>query len=301
MNKLLKLIPAIIVMVFLYNCSSNKKPKEEMADKIDKELEIDDEFIDDFHKAKQVFYALPSPIETALLIKKAGTDYKEDILNPTSNADKYTTSVKKALNFGVYGADMSYASLFAQNQTAMKYMGVSKKLADEMGMLGYIDKNLVDRLELNISNRDSCMEIITEGFVNSNYYLKETGRPQIAALVIAGGWIEGLYIATKLAQASPNNNELIDRIIDQKLSLNTLVSLLEEYQDDAETKKVLNMVYEIRNVYNKVQVVTSKVEPVTNQESKVTTLQAKTEIFISEEIFRDLVEKIDSIRNSIIE
>jgi hypothetical protein len=234
-----------------------------------------------------------------MLIKRAGTAYDESLLNPTKNAIKYTTTRDKALNFGVYGADLSYCGLFSQSQTAISYMATSKKLADDMGILDFLKADFVERLEKNVNNRDSAMVIITEGFMNSNVFLKEAGRPEIAALIIAGGWIEGLYIATQLTKASPNNNELIDRIIDQKLSLVTLVNLLSDYDENADIQYVIKMVTEIKTIYDQIQVVTSKVEPVTNNELKITTLQAKTEIFISDEVFNKLCLKVDSIRNEI--
>lgn len=289
-----------IVFVFtITSCNQSNTKNNEVKNKVDSELEMDDEFVDDLNKAKQVFYALPSPIETAMLIKRAGTTYDESLLNPTKNAANYTTNRDKALNFGVYGADLSYCGLFSQSQTAISYMAISKKLADEMGILDFLKADFVERLEKNVNNRDSAMVIITEGFMNSNIYLKEAGRPEIAALIITGGWLEGLYIATKLAKASPNNNELIDRIIDQKLSLVTLLNLLGDYDENADVQYVIKMISEIKGIYDQIQIVTSKVEPVTNDESKITTLQAKTEIFISDEVFSKLCAKVDSIRNEI--
>lgn len=290
---------SIAIALLFSSCSNEAKKSDSVKKKIDKALEVDGELVEDLNKAKQVFYALPSPIETAMLIKRAGTEYDEKLLNPTDNAVNYTTSRDKALNFGVYGADLSYCGLFSQTQAAIDYMAISKKLADEMGILDFLEANFVERLEKNVNNRDSSMVIITEGFMNSNTYLKEAGRPEIAALIITGGWIEGLYIATSLAKASPNNSELIDRIIDQKLSLVTLISLLNDYEDSNDVQYVLEMIGEIKAIYDQIQIVTSKVEPVTSSESNVTTLQAKTEIFISDEIFASLLSKVDSIRNNI--
>lgn len=299
MTKSFYTISLLILIFILASCNQTKTSKDDIENNIDKELEIDDELAVDLNKAKQVFYALPSPIETAMLIKRAGTDYNAQLLNPTSNSSNYTTSRDKALNFGVYGADLSYTSLFSQTQASIQYMVISKKLADDLGILDYVEASFIKRLEKNINNRDSSMSIITEGFVNSSSYLKEAGRPEIAALIITGGWIEGLYIATRLAKDSPNNNELIDRIIDQKLSLATLLQLLNGYKNNKDIQYVTNMINEIESVYNQIQIVTSKVEPITNNESKITTLQATTEIFISDEIFTQLCTKVDSIRNEI--
>jgi hypothetical protein len=176
-------------------------------------------------------------------------------------------------------------------------MSVSKKIADEMGILDFLNAGFLNRLEKNINNRDSSLTIITEGFMNSNAYLKESGQPEIAALIIAGGWLEGLYIASCLAKESPNNNELIDRIIDQKISLATLMSLLKDYDDNKDINYTSNLLTDIQKIFNEIQIVTSKVEPVTNNEDNVTTLQAKSEVFISDDVFNRLCNKVDSIRN----
>lgn len=293
-----KLLIGLIFSLFIIGCSSNKKSEKDKS-KLDKELEVDDEFVEGLNKAKQVFYALPSPVETAMLIKRTGTDYDPQFTNPVSNAVNYTTNFKKALNFGVYGADLSYSSLFGQAQTSVQYMAVSKTLADELGILGFVNAGILDRMERNVNNRDSSMQIITEGFMSANDYLKEAGRAETAALIIAGGWIEGLYIATSLTKNTPNNNELIERIIDQKLSLITLLSLMKEYEKDKNVKQVIDWLTGIESVYKQVQIVTSKVEPITDESSNITTLQAKTDIYISEKVFNNLCTKIDSIRTII--
>ncbi|MBI9068189.1 MAG: hypothetical protein JEZ09_12925 [Salinivirgaceae bacterium] len=289
-----------LVLLVVFGCVNDSKQKTEAKQNLDNKLELGDNLNEEIISAKKVFYALPSPIETAMLLKRAGTKYNAQLLNLTTNAEKYTTTRAKAINFGIYGADLSYASLFSQTQTSIDYMAVSKKLADELGMTSFIEGNMVKRLETNINNRDSSMEIISDGFMNSSSFLKEAGRPETAALIIAGGWIEGLYIACGLAKTSPNNSELVDRIIDQKMSLITLVSLLESFDENEDITFMINKVNKIKAVYDKVQVVTSKIEPITNDNLKVTTLQAKTEIFVSDEVFNELCETVNKIRMEIV-
>jgi hypothetical protein len=41
----------------------------------------EDDIFDDIDKAKKIFYSLPSPLETAMLIKSAGAKYDEELLN----------------------------------------------------------------------------------------------------------------------------------------------------------------------------------------------------------------------------
>lgn len=288
----------IAVLLIITGCNNNNSSKQE-KNKIDEEIDSEVNIENDLQKAKQVFYSLPSPIETVMLLKRAEASFNPNLLNPTENAVNYTTTAQKALNFGVYGTDISYTNLFAQTQFSMQIMTTAKKLADEMGIYANIDKNIVDRLEKNLNNRDSCMAIITDVFMTSSSYLTESGRPETGALIIAGGWIEGLYIATSLTKISPNNYELIDRIIDQKLSLTILISLLDQYKYNPEIKRTLGMLYEIKTVYDQITIVTSDKEPITNNETKTTTLQASSEIFISQEVFSNLCHVTDSIRTII--
>ncbi|MBL7984091.1 MAG: hypothetical protein JNM91_03795, partial [Flavobacteriales bacterium] len=57
-------------------------------------------------KTKNIFHNIPSPMETAALLKKAGAEYDKDILNDPNNRSKYTSASKQALNLGIYGADL---------------------------------------------------------------------------------------------------------------------------------------------------------------------------------------------------
>lgn len=295
MNTYIHIFTIGLLVLVITSCNTDERERRLQA-KLDDSANSSAKLLDDFNKAKQVFYSLPSPIETAMLIKRTGAKYNESILNPLTNNVNYNTNKSKALNFGIYGADLSYASLFDQAQTSVKYLSVSKSLAEQLGIMELMQRSVVERLEKNINNRDSCMEIITETFMNSNNYFRENGRPEIAALTIAGGWIEGLYIAIQLTKTTPNNKELIDRIIDQRLSLNTLLNLLNDYNNNVDIKQVIDDFQQIKAIYDKIQVVTSKVQVATDNTKQITSLNAKTEIFIDETVFKELTAKVEEIR-----
>lgn len=201
----------------------------------DVNLEVDNEAINDIKQAKKIFYSLPSPLETAMLIKSAGATYNEKLLNSLSNVSSYTTNRSMALNLGIYTTDLSFASLFNQTQTSISYMQAAKKMADGLGILDAIDNTTIEKLEENINNRDVIMDIISETFMASSSFLKENDRTAVASIVLVGGWVEGLYIATQIVD--PNNlknNKLVERIIDQKLSLEIVQKLLEENKSNAD-------------------------------------------------------------------
>lgn len=50
--------------------------------------------------------------------EKAGAKYNKNILNDVKNVDKYTSAGQQALNLGIYGADLSYTSVFNHTQEA---------------------------------------------------------------------------------------------------------------------------------------------------------------------------------------
>jgi hypothetical protein len=254
--------------------------------------------VDEFNKAKQVIYGIPSPIETAMLMKRAGAKYNQDYLNPISNLGNYTTTKSMALNLGVYSTDLSFASMFDQSQASIKYLSATKKLADDLGILNAIDKTIITRMETNINNRDSLMTIISETFMNSNSFLKENDRAEIAAIILAGGWVEGLYIGTQVASHTASNKELIERIADQRLSLNTLLSLMAEYKEDPNIKAITPDMERLKSIFDKIQTSSSKMEVVEKDGKSI--ISSKSEVKVSTEIFNEITKAASEIRNNII-
>lgn len=296
--KLLASAPIVFGVVLLFiSCSSGNKKNASVVTVDSAELESD--IFKDISHAKQIFYSLPSPLESALLIKSSGAGYNEKLLNPLSSVTKYTTNKSMALNLGVYITDLSYASLFDQAQTTIKYMEASKKMATGLGITEAIDKSTMDRLEENINNRDVILDIISETFMSSTAFLKENDRQPLATISLVGGWVEGLYLATQLVGDSPvKDNKIVDRIVDQKLSLDMVIKLLDGSKENADVINVTVFVNQLKTVYDKIIIKTSKIKPVTDDQSKVTTLKSTSTSNINQELFNELKESVKSVRSN---
>ena len=280
------------------SCNGGKQAEPKQAQE-EIQVEVDQDILNDVNQAKKIFYSLPSPLETALLLKSAGATYNEKLLNSLSSASNYTTNKAMALNLGIYTTDLSFASLFDQTQTTINYMQASKKMADGLGILDAIDQNTIKRLEENINNRDIIMEIISETFMSSSSFLKENDRQSIAAIVLVGGWVEGLYIATQMVD--PNNiknNKLVERIVEQKLSIEIVEKLLEENKDNADVKSLMAIVADLKATYSKLEIKPGKIEAVTDTKTNVTTLKSKAEMKVEPKDFAALAAKVKSIRNN---
>lgn len=302
-----KYVTIFSVMVLFTLCSSDRRKKENKELNLEDFISKDDIF-NDIDEAKKIFYSLPSPLETAMLIKSAGADYDEELLNSLENVDNYSTNMSMALNLGIYTTDLSFASLFDQTQTSIKYMEAAKKMAEGLDITDAINNETIKNLEENLNNRDIIMDIISETFLNSSSYLKENDRQSVAAIVLVGGWLEGLYIATQLVdEGVTGKNKLVDRISEQKLSFNLVQRLLEDNrineagEEDNDIVDLMVQLQELKTVFDKVKVETTEIKIEPNNETNVTTLKSQTKISITPEAFQELKESVKKLRTNFIQ
>ncbi len=206
------------------------------------------------NQAKEIFYSLPAPQEVAtFLLYNDDAFFTEDILNPTSNTPNYNTEPAKAYNLGIFSADLSYASLYDQNQIVINYMATSKKLAEELGILDAFDQETINNLEENINDRDAIMRIISETFMDSDAYLQENDKQDVGAMILIGGWIEGIYLAVQISdQNVKGNTQLVSSILEQGLSLELMVQFLNDFQS-SKLDLVTNDLTELFDIYNSIE------------------------------------------------
>ena len=290
---------AIAIAIMFIGCKSRagKAPKEEMSVNLPKNLEV----YEDIKQAEKIFNALPSPFESAMLIKSAGAKFDVSLLNPISNVNQYVSTKSMALNLGIYTCDLSFASLYEQTQLIIDYMNAAKKLADGLGILQAIDQKTIDRLEENINNSEVILEIVSETFMNSTSFFEDNGQPAIAAMTLVGGWIEGLYVSTQLVDAREfKGNKIINRIVDQKLSVDILINLLESNKGDSSVDELLVQAYKLKSIFDKINITSSPVRPEFDAASNSTILKSEVTTDITPEVFKELASTVSEIRNSFI-
>ena len=276
----------------------NKAPKEDVTVELPKDNTA---ILQDIKQAEKIFQALPSPLESAMLIKSAGARFEESLLNPLSNVNNYVTNKSKALNLGIFTCDLSFASLYEQTQLIVNYMNAAKKMADGLGILKAIEQSQIDKLEENINNSEVIMEIVSETFMNSNSYLEENGQPAIAAMVLVGGWIEGLYISTQLVDMKDfNGNKLVGRIIDQKLSINILYNLLNGSKGNPAVDELIIQVIKLRTVFDKIKLTTTPISREFDKASNSTILKSEVKTDMTPETFQELATTVSEIRATFV-
>lgn len=293
-----KSLPLLLcVAIILASCGTGgqKTTTEVTVDSSELERDI---FADISH-AKQIFYSLPSPLESAMLIKLAGATFNEKLLNPTNNVSKYTNNKSMALNLGIYVTDLSYASMFDQAQITIKYMEVARKMSDGLGITDAIDQTTINRLEENINNREVILDIISESFMSSTAFLKENDRQPLATISLVGGWVEGLYLATELVGDSDiKGNKMVDKVVDQKLSLDMVVKLLENNKSNKDVADIAVLINDLKKVYDKIIIKSSEIKTEVDPKTNETTLKSTSSSNINKELFAELRQAVKSIRSN---
>jgi hypothetical protein len=206
-----------------------------------------------------------------------------------------------ALNLGIYTCDLSFASLYEKTQLIINYMDAAKKMADGLGILKTIDQPTIDRLEENLNNSEVIMEIVSETFMNSNSYLEDNGQSATAAIVLVGGWFEGLYISTQLVDMKDfNGNKLVGRIIDQKLTIDILMDLLNSNKGNQSIDELITQVQKLKIVFDKISITTSKIRPEFNKQSNTTLLRSEVKTDMTPEVFKELAAIVAEIRGTFV-
>ena len=243
----------------------------------------------------ETFYQVPSPGEMLTFIKMVGGKNNKNVsfLNSPDNQKNYTDNKAKALNFGIYSCDLSYCSIFEIGAEALKYFKVVKQLGDQIGVSSAISPEVLKRLEGNIGNPDSLSVITDDVYFTSFEALEASKQGPTLSLVVAGGWIESLYIATSLAKYEAKS-PVVERLADQKYTLDNLIEFLKKYESDANVAGVLTQFTELQAEFNKI----GEKDAAAATDKTKNVLGGGKELAITADQYKAIVEKIKAIRNS---
>jgi hypothetical protein len=246
----------------------------------------------------ETFFQVPSPGEMLTFIKMVGgsKNNKTDFLNPVSNNKNYTDAKAKAINFGIYSCDLSYCSIFNIGSEALKYFGTVKVMGDQIGVSTAISPEILARLQKNVGSPDSLAVITDDVYFSSFEALEESKQGPTLALVVAGGWLESIFIAVNLAEYKANS-PVIERLADQKYTLENLIEFLKKHESDANVAAVKADFDGLLAEFNKI---TEKdAEAVKSKDGdKAKMLGGGKQLVITEDVYKAIVTKIKAVRNS---
>ena len=246
----------------------------------------------------EVRIIIPSPIQTAVLVKEVGAEFQEAVMNPADNHTGYSTNFEKAINLGVYGADLGYSAIYEKANVSLKYLKTVSDLADDIGVSSAFSPEIMKRITANIGNQDSLLGMVSTCYSSLNGFLQENDRVDVCALVMAGGWIESTYFVTQIS-AAMDSKELINRIGEQKNILSNLITLIEPFYNDPEYTEFVNELYDMEAAFENVKLEYNYVKPTVNTESQTTIVNSTSNVVITDDDISAISEKVKALRELI--
>jgi len=192
----------------------------------------------------------PTPLELTLILRESKAPYVFSLTNPPANISRYFTEKTKALNLGIYSTDLAYSSAYQRAGETEQFIYCTGKLAGDLGIAGVYDKTLLSKVNTNKGNRDSLVALVNRVFGTTGDFLRRNNRNQVAVLVAAGAFVEGVYIASSLCQLARDNSRIAVTLFRQKESFDKLLQILGEYGMDSNIKPVVGELEKLKPVFN---------------------------------------------------
>ena len=297
----MKILKFILAAFLIAACGTGKKADEQaFLETLDSEAEG---AVGSEEAIAEILQQIPSPLEIAVLLKESGKKYDADLLNSADNLTKYNTNFKRALNLGVYGADLGYTNIYEQNQDGLKYITSIKALAEGLNIGQFFDMETIGRLATNSKNLDSLLLITTQNFNSINHYLQNQGRANLSVLLLTGGWLEAVHIMCNVAASDPSNKILQEKVGEQKIIFNNIHSLLSFYKEsDPNVASLLQDMDQLKNVFDRVNITYTYKESTFEIVNGVMMIKdnSTTTIDITPEVVEEVRTVTQSVRNKII-
>lgn len=283
----------IVITAFLSCTEEPKKtPPPEKDSKKEKVGTLTDK--ERLDRTKKIYSHIPSPLETSIILKEAGIVYNRDILTDPEKVHNYQSSLARALNLGIYGADLSFASAYGEESDLFSYYVAVQALADQMNISSAFGEDKFRDIEVNLTNHEMLMQLVSESYWSANSELAEHERAGISALMISGGWLEAMYIAVTLTNNDFSKSTIVEKIGEQKQALEYLMQLLEDVHKDPQVAKIIDDFKSLNALYVNLEY-TGEIEeihdPVTGEVKR--TLK---KVVLPEKVLQKITQKVKDMR-----
>jgi hypothetical protein len=305
-----KLLGFVILLYFFSQCQSNNQSKTAANGKIDTALfsgESDSVRSDSLLADKivkpdsfsSINFLLPAPDEILAEIIPARAEFNFQLVNSRNNATKYVNTKSQALNLGVYLTDFAYLNLNDKKNEALAYFKTIRDLAQKVNIYGLFSESVYNRIQNNLTNRDTLSEISKELYYKMLDVLESSKRNNIYALAASGALIEALYLSTMVVNKYSDYQIVAQKIFEQKYVLTNFFEFASQFDKDKDVKAVLIQVNELKKILE--GSAGKKTEKNVKMDSKDhMVIGGGEEIIVSEESFKNFKQNVIKTRQEII-
>ncbi len=158
--------------------------------------------------------------------------YNSQMLNPTAKVSTYNNSKVQAVNLGIYLSDLSFASAFNQTQDMRNFTDAVFQIAQKLGIQSAFNKELFEQLTSSDTTIDKS-KLFTKAFRHLQDNMHSNERSYLMALMIAGGWVESIYLASSVLKTKPMTSELNLAFFDNAYTYKNVRTILQVFQKDS--------------------------------------------------------------------
>lgn len=225
-----------------YSCGNRRQENKNQR------TEISDELIE--QEVEKFIYPLPSAFEVTNMLNDIEASYIFGISNDPEKAGSYFTEKDRAINLGIYIADLAYATTYNQSSEVQDYFRAIERLTRELDLTAALPADLPSQITDNINNKEKLIDIVTNMFQDAYSFLNEQGRTELSYLVLAGTVYEGLYLTTHISENTFQNPRLIETILFQKQHIQELGQLMDNYSDSELLSETRQDISAINDIYD---------------------------------------------------
>ena len=237
------LLPMLILsLTCLSSCKNRTANKEQKKVELEQVKTIENQI-------EKNVYPLPTSASVIKMLTELEVGYIIGISNPVENTKKYFSSATRATNIGVYGADLSYATLYNIQQEVINYLNAIRSLANELNMSKIYNEDLYNQIKVNFDKRDELVKILTGAFNDSYSYLADNDQQPLALLVVGGAWVEGMYLTTHVSEAAYQVAGISKVLLEQKKSFELFLELVKPYTTDQSVSDFVKLLDPVTKVY----------------------------------------------------
>jgi len=278
MSSLKFLFITLCLTILFFSACNSDKAKSKTDEPKEKDV-LFENFIE--VETSGVNYKIPSPMELFIFLQKTNSEFLSNKTHKVEKVNTYPSRKSQAINFGIYSADLAYCSVFGDFQQTLNYFTAAKTLANTLGLHEGFGDSIALRIDENLNNIDSLMEISADSYQLANQFLEDQGQTDILGLILVGGWIEGIYLAIESVNGSDMNNPVVERIADQQVLLENLMGYLNTNQSSKNISELMQELKKLQEAFDELYF---------NDENTI----------ITEKQFVDISNEVKSLRNSFI-
>ena len=242
------------------------------------------------------FFSIPSPVQIALDLEKGNQPFSPDLLHNPEAFDSYNSDFTKSLIMGIYGTDLAYCAVYGKTTEAMKYFNAMKKMADELNAGYAINEALLERFSNNLDNKDSLLSLASDAYLEIDAYLKDNNNHDIAGVVLAGGWIESMYLQSNGLKTDSSENMQI-KLAQNKYTLQHFIDLVSKIGTSDDYWELKEMLEDVNVLYHEVKNSYTYEAPSTDNRNKITTIKSKSSFETNITISNQIADEFTNLRN----